>query len=150
MFPTTTRCSSIIPVIPFPSTAVKLFTSNNFICCSTALSIIAVANGCSEFFSKLAAICNISSLLPIISVTLGLPSVIVPVLSKTTVSILSVASSTSPSLIRIPIFALRPVPTIKAVGVAIPKAHGHAIITTDTANNNEVTLLFPKNTYHTR
>src|SRR5699024_4057540 len=128
VLPTTTRCSSIEPVVPFPSTALNPFTSNNSSCCSVALSTIAVANGCSEFFSKLAAICNISSLLPIISVTLGLPSVIVPVLSKTTVSILSVASSTSPSVISILIFAISQVSLIRFVGVVITKVHEYDII----------------------
>ncbi len=67
-----------------------------------------------------------------ISVTLGLPSVIVPVLSKTIVSILCVFSSTAPPLIKIPYSAPLPVPTIIAVGVANPKAHGQAINNTET------------------
>jgi len=36
-------------------------------------------------------------------------------------------SNTSPPLISTPKFAATPVPTITAVGVASPKAHGHAI-----------------------
>ncbi len=39
-------------------------------------------------------------------------------------------SKTSPFLIKTPILALRPVPTIKAVGVANPSAHGQAITIT--------------------
>ena len=51
----------------------------------------------------------------------------VPVLSKTTVVIDEIFSKTSPPLIRIPYEAAIPVPTMTAVGVASPRAHGHAI-----------------------
>ena len=67
------------------------------------------------------------------SVTAGLPSVIVPVLSNTSVSILCASSRLEASLISIPASAARPVPTIIAVGVASPNAHGHAITKTATA-----------------
>ena len=67
------------------------------------------------------------------SVTTGWPSVIVPVLSKTTVWTPSMASKTVASLIKTPNLAARPVPTIIAVGVANPKAQGQAITTTATA-----------------
>ncbi len=40
-----------------------------------------------------------------------------------------------PSLIRMPFSAPIPLPTIKAVGVANPSAHGHAITSTATAAN---------------
>ena len=69
----------------------------------------------------------------ITSVTEGLPSVIVPVLSKTTVSTLCAVSSASPPRIRMPISAPLPVPTMIAVGVARPSAHGQAMISTATA-----------------
>ena len=65
-----------------------------------------------------------------VSVTTGFPWVSVPVLSNTTAFILHAASSGSPPLIRIPCSAPRPVPTIIAVGVASPNAHGHAITIT--------------------
>ena len=61
------------------------------------------------------------------------PSVIVPVLSSTIVPIRRVCSSTSGPLIRIPSCAPRPVPTSSAIGVASPSAHGHAMISTETA-----------------
>ena len=64
------------------------------------------------------------------AVTSGRPSVSVPVLSRTTVSIRPAASSASPPRTRIPASAPRPVPTMIAVGVASPIAHGHAMITT--------------------
>jgi len=57
----------------------------------------------------------------------------VPVLSSTIVSTRRVDSRTWGPLIRIPICAPRPVPTISAVGVARPRAHGQAMIRTATA-----------------
>ena len=64
------------------------------------------------------------------------PVVTVPVLSSTTVSTRRVDSSTSGPLIRMPSWAPRPVPTISAVGVASPSAHGQAMISTATAAVN--------------
>ncbi len=61
------------------------------------------------------------------SLTWGVPEVSVPVLSNTTVVIDDIFSKTSPPLIRIPYDAAIPVPTITAVGVARPRAHGQAI-----------------------
>ena len=54
----------------------------------------------------------------------------VPVLSKTITLVLPISSIASPRRIRIPCFAPRPMPTVKAVGVAKPKAQGQAIIKT--------------------
>lgn len=62
-----------------------------------------------------------------------IPSVIVPVLSKTITSISRVASNTCGPLISRPSCEPRPVPTRRAVGVARPSAHGHAITNTATA-----------------
>ena len=67
------------------------------------------------------------------SVTRGLPSVIVPVLSRITVSSLCAVSSASPLRIKMPCSAPRPVPTMIAVGVARPRAQGQAMISTATA-----------------
>lgn len=61
------------------------------------------------------------------------PVVTVPVLSSTMVSIRRVVSRTSGPLMRMPSCAPRPVPTISAVGVARPSAHGQAMISTATA-----------------
>ena len=63
----------------------------------------------------------------------GLPSVSVPVLSTTSVSTFSRRSSASAFLISTPSAAPRPVPTMIAIGVASPSAHGHAMISTATA-----------------
>ena len=65
--------------------------------------------------------------------TRGLPAVSVPVLSTTTVSTFSSASSASALRIRTPACAPRPVPTMIDMGVASPSAHGHAMINTATA-----------------
>src|SRR3989344_5421170 len=77
----------------------------------------------------------------IVLVTFGFPWVSVPVLSNITVLILCAVSSASASLIRIPCSAPIPVPTIIAVGVAKPIAHGQAMIRTatvfSTANKKE-------------
>src|SRR3989344_2428667 len=63
-------------------------------------------------------------------VTVGFPSVSVPVLSKIVTLTLLAISSVSAFLIKIPCSAPLPVPTIIAVGVASPKAQGQAIIST--------------------
>ena len=62
-----------------------------------------------------------------------MPSVRVPVLSTTRVSIFSNASSASASRISTPARAPRPTPTMIDIGVARPSAHGHAMISTATA-----------------
>ena len=61
------------------------------------------------------------------------PVVRVPVLSNTTVSTARDRSSTSPPLISTPRLAPRPVPTMIAIGVARPRAHGQATMSTATA-----------------
>ena len=58
---------------------------------------------------------------------MSLPSVRVPVLSKTTVVILLACSRMSARFMIMPSEAAIPVPTITAVGVARPSAHGQAI-----------------------
>ena len=82
-----------------------------------------------------------SSLLPssslvntFISVTFGFPTVSVPVLSNTTQSTFAICSKTSPPRNKIPLLAAKLVATNTAVGVAKPKAHGHATTKTFVAN----------------
>ena len=48
-----------------------------------------------------------------------------------------IASKESPPLRRIPFSAPLPVPTITAVGIAKPRAHGHEITTIDVKTNND-------------
>ena len=71
------------------------------------------------------------------------PVVTVPVLSSTTVSTRRVDSSTSGPLMSRPSCAPRPVPTISAIGVASPSAHGQAMISTATAAVNANDALSP-------
>ena len=68
------------------------------------------------------------------AVTVGCPRVTVPVLSNTIVRILYARSSASPPLIRIPLAAPTPVPTMTAVGVARPSAQGQAMTSTAMPN----------------
>ena len=69
--------------------------------------------------------------------------VTVPVLSSTIVSMRRVDSRISGPLISSPSCAPRPVPTISAVGVASPRAHGQAMISTATAAVNANVALCP-------
>ncbi len=67
------------------------------------------------------------------AVTFGLPSVSVPVLSRTSVSTASSRSSACASRISTPACAPRPMPTMIDIGVASPSAQGQAMISTATA-----------------
>mmetsp|Transcript_4217 Transcript_4217/g.11656 ORF Transcript_4217/g.11656 Transcript_4217/m.11656 type:complete len:444 (-) Transcript_4217:906-2237(-) len=78
----------------------------------------------SNMFAHLALSSSTSS-------TVGLPTVSVPVLSNTTQSTLVAASSASPPLMSIPHRAPTPLPTMTAVGVARPRAHGQAMTSTE-------------------
>ena len=60
-------------------------------------------------------------------VTLKIPSVSVPVLSKTTVSVLAKASIKFEPLIRIPSLLAPPIPAKKVRGMLITKAQGQLI-----------------------
>ncbi len=76
MFPPKYSFPSILPFTPLPETEVKSFISASSMFSSFIFCIIASANGCSEFFSKLPAIFNnsFSSIVVKISVTFGFPS----------------------------------------------------------------------------
>mmetsp|Transcript_4157 Transcript_4157/g.12908 ORF Transcript_4157/g.12908 Transcript_4157/m.12908 type:complete len:338 (-) Transcript_4157:247-1260(-) len=72
------------------------------------------------------------------SATWGSPTVSVPVLSKTTaVTECAVSKAVPPDLNRMPRDAPTPVPHMTAVGVARPRAQGHATTSTETAKTNE-------------
>ena len=113
----------------------KSSTGRKESCAFSASATIASASGCSDIFSSEAAICSISFCgtpsLQSIFVTTGVPWVIVPVLSSTTVSMLWAVSRASADLIRIPLLAPLPVPTIMAVGVARPSAQGQEMTRTE-------------------
>ena len=124
----------IIPRTPFPVTVEKSEGLIKLIFRSFAAETIALANGCSLLFSKLAAKDKISFSLKfgaaIIFCKTGFPSVNVPVLSITRTFIFSNCSRASAFLIRIPSCAARPMPTIIDIGVAKPSAQGQATINT--------------------
>ncbi len=91
------------------------------------------ATGCSDARSTAAARRSSDASSGWTSVTVIRPVVTVPVLSSTMVSTARVDSRTCGPRIRMPSWAPRPVPTIRAVGVASPRAHGQAMISTATA-----------------
>jgi hypothetical protein len=95
---------------------------------------MAAASGCSDAVSSDAASRTTSSSeTPVpdsTSTTAGRPSVMVPVLSSTMVSSVWAVSRLSPPLNSTPRSAPAPVPAMTAVGVASPRAHGQAMIST--------------------
>ena len=122
------------PFTPLPGNAEKSVTLSGDIFLFLHSKLTALANGCSLFFSREAAtLSNSFSETPsiaIISVTVGSPFVIVPVLSRATILILPVCSSAAEVLYKIPHLAPTPLPTIIATGVANPKAQGQLITST--------------------
>ena len=100
-----------------------------------AFSTTATARGCSLPASTAAASARNSSRVfflfhRITSVTEGCPTVIVPVLSSTTVSMECRVSRLTADFMRMPYSAAFPVPTIIATGVARPRAQGQDITST--------------------
>ena len=65
------------------------------------------------------------------SVTVGSPEVMVPVLSSATIWIRPVSSREAAVLKRMPFFAPMPLPTMIATGVARPSAHGQLMTSTE-------------------
>ena len=135
--PRTTRRPPTRPRTPRPGSAEKSSTAGIVAPRSRAPPMMAAASGCSLPCSSAAA--NPSASRSEVSsntstlVSLGLPSVKVPVLSMTSVSTFSRRSSASAFFTRTPAVAPRPVPTMIAIGVARPSAHGQAMIRTATA-----------------
>ncbi|MBA7688339.1 hypothetical protein ES703_96818 [subsurface metagenome] len=87
--------------------------------------------------------------IPIMSVTSGFPFVRVPVLSNTIVVSFSDVSRASPFLMRTPSSAPLTTPTVTAVGVASPRAQGHAITRTDIIQVRAKSSVLPKIKYQT-
>ena len=134
--PTSTSRPSTTPWTPTPGAFLKSLTGGNSPTSSRAAAATACPIGCSDAASTAPARRSTSSReapsnRPT-SASSIFPSVTVPVLSRTMVVIWRVRSRTSGPLIRIPSCAPRPVPTMSAVGVARPSAHGHAMIRTAT------------------
>ena len=65
------------------------------------------------------------------SVTVGSPEVMVPVLSSATIWMRPVSSREAAVLNRMPFFAPTPLPTMIATGVARPSAHGQLMTSTE-------------------
>ena len=135
--PTTRAWPSTTPSTPRPSRLVKDSTRGSPPSRSRAAPAIAWAIGCSLASSTAPTRRSASSSSVPATVCTSTraiaPVVTVPVLSRTTVSTSRVDSRTSGPLMRMPSWAPRPVPTSSAVGVARPRAHGQAMISTDTA-----------------
>ncbi len=121
---------------PRPATARRSFagatgTDSRCAASSTALASGCVEPRCTAAARRIASSRAMSS--GTTSTSEGLPSVSVPVLSKTTTRVRWAISRASASLMRMPWRAATPVPTMTAVGVASPRAHGQAMTRTATA-----------------
>ncbi len=138
LVPTTTAWPSATPLAPAPVTDWKLSTIGTGAPRAPAARTIAAASGCCDDASTAAispSAVDSSNGLPgasTTSVTLGAPSVMVPVLSRITVVMSPARCSASPPLISSPSSAPFPVATITAVGTARPIAQGQAMISTAT------------------
>ncbi len=134
--PASTRRPSTTASMPCPASALNDATGASVSPRARAPATTASPRGCSLDASADARSRSSSSspTAPVAttSVSTGRPSVIVPVLSSTIVRSRCASSRLSPPLISTPSSAPFPVPTIIAVGVASPSAHGHAMISTDT------------------
>ena len=133
-------------MIPRPGRVSESVASVAEIPISVAFSITAFARGCSLVFSTEAASSIRYLSFPsrlIISVTTGLPSVTVPVLSIATVLTLPRFSIAAAVLYRIPFEAPTPLPTIIATGVARPSAQGQLITKTEIAREMAKLKGFP-------
>ena len=149
--------SSNCATMPCPATAVNWEGATVSIPRSAAARTTALPIGCSLPRSAEAASCRRNLWCPcpslsraMMSVSVNSPCVKVPVLSRTTADNFPARSNDSVFLKRMPRCAPMPVPTITAVGVASPNAHGHAI--TSTATNRSIAGVNPSptNTHHAR
>ena len=134
--PSATACPSTRPVTPFPGTERNASASASGSPRRMASATMAAASGCSEPFSRLAAKRRTSGsawgAIATTFSTAGFPRVRVPVLSTRRTSTFSSRSSASAFLTSTPAAAPRPVPTMIAMGVASPSAHGQATMSTAT------------------
>ena len=121
--------------IPLPGSAVKSLTSGRAV--PSAALVTAFARGCSLLLSRAAAILRKSTCcMPsrgMISVTLGSPLVMVPVLSKAMIWVRPRDSRDAAVLYRMPFRAPLPLPAIMATGVASPRAQGQLMTRTEMA-----------------
>ena len=125
VLPTSTIRPSTSHLTPPPVTLSKPEWGGMRAPVSLAYLTMAWASGCSESISAAATMPTTDP--SETEFTAGCPTVHVPVLSRTTVSILAAASREDAVLNRMPYCEPRPVPTTMAIGVASPSAHGHAM-----------------------
>src|SRR5215831_3397209 len=141
--PSRMRPSTEIASTPWPRTAWNASMGGSASPRVLARPTIASARRCSDPCSAAAASASSSSPATpsagTTSVTTGLPTVNVPVLSNTTTPTRWRSSSDSALRISTPSCAPRPVPTMIAVGVAKPIAQGHAMTSTPTGLEREAT-----------
>ena len=135
--PIITTRPAMVPRTPPAVTERKSFTDSKAMLCSFAPCTIAAASGCSLLCSSEAARRrnSFASKPPVgkTSISFGLPSVRVPVLSTTSMVTFSSRSSASAFFTSTPSCAPRPTPTMMDIGVAKPRAHGQAMMRTATA-----------------
>ena len=120
----------MVPTMPLPPMAARPVADGATTLAVAARARIALASGWLEPVSSAAAAASTSvSLRPaaMMSVTLGLPSVSVPVLSNATVVMVPMVSSTVPPFSSSPRRAPEASPAAMAAGTEITSAHGQPI-----------------------
>ena len=146
--PPASLCPSLVHVSPFPETDLKSSLWFSFMPSEVHFSITAFARGCSLMHSRSIAACSrslsVNGAQGMMSVTVGLPLVMVPVLSSTTICVREMASRACDVLKRIPFRAAFPLPTMIATGVASPRAHGHEITSTQIPRESAKPMSFPR------
>ncbi|MNC43303.1 hypothetical protein D3C75_921580 [compost metagenome] len=122
---------STFPSTPIPARSRRPSASGNAAPFSAARLTIACANGWCEPASTVAAMasscCSLRPAAGSTSVTVGLPSVSVPVLSNAMVCTWPNCSNAAPPLISAPRRVAAARPEVMAAGVEITKAHGQPI-----------------------
>ena len=136
--PAVARNASIIGSGPFRRPAATIARASG---CSEASSTAAATRSTSSASSPVAAVTSMTDMRPVVTV---------PVLSSAMVSTRRVDSSTSGPVMRMPSWAPRPVPTMRAVGVASPSAQGQAMMSTATAAVNAACAEPPSTSHATR
>lgn len=139
--PMATRTPLTVQDMPRPTSASKSSGSTMSALRTLAWSVMALAIGCSLADSAEPTAAQSVSFVAASPISCQLttdilPSVRVPVLSKTTASTLCAICSAAADLMRTPWAAPNPVPIITAVGVASPSAQGHAITSTAMENSS--------------
>ena len=133
--PPSSSSPASLPRRPLPGRASKSSRLAGVMSFFSPSARMALARGCSLLASRARDRArSFSSLMPCSgtrSVTLGAPSVMVPVLSRTTILVLPVCSRLTAVLKRMPFLAPTPLPTIMATGVANPKAQGQLMTSTE-------------------